>query len=575
MNRGELLSKLEKSKFDLALLIIVFLLIFSSQILTTQLLRGYGTIIVTDGAAIPQESNYTISTEFSTSVTTAVVFNYTLDKYSGVSFNVITDNVSRFCFNITLQSTQNNTDVNVLVGLGYRETFDIMVGTTPTIVSLELNMTAVHSNPGNWIQPCRVLFTTDVPLEFKNVLLWAEFDTPVSPVILNWQSTDGNPLFANPYTSQLGTFRPELGIKRQNDSFYDSFDAFFQNRTLYLRPQNYSMRATWGGDISSIPEFYLSITENSSTICTLRMKAVRLSFSIDQKIPLIHLQIMTRDFPSYYIYNLYFQDSEKPEFLFIPPIYDGISIWFDSMDPLSSNLRWYADCGALKSIPANGTYHQNIKIQMPYWYFFGFIVTQLDFIHLSVAMILFSLVIIRTYIYLSQKKPRGSWRNPHFIPAIILGLTTFMPWFYSIRETVNVFDTTIHVAAFGTFPLVTSWTDSGIVFLDIPPSGIYWAILSLFMFWFPLICFIYGATPTRDYEKEASILLFLPYLYLIALEIGLGKLYTFAFDQNSVIPVLSLLIPSLTVSYLILKELMDYVKKEKVVGTSQDGAPRQ
>lgn len=570
MDSREFLSKLKKFRLDLSLLVIVIVLIFSSQILTTQLFLGSDTITVTEGAAIPQESNYTISTEFSPSVTNAVVFNHTLDKYSGVYFNVITDNVSKFCFNLTLQSTLNNTHVNVSITLGYNEKFETVVGTAPITVSFEPNMTSVHSS---WIMPCHVIFRTDVPLEFKNVLLWAEFDTPVSPVILNWQSTDGEALFANPYTQFLRYYRPVLEIKRQNESYYASFDAIFQNHTLYLRPQNYSMRASWGKSIYPIPEFNLSITENYSAICTLRMKAVKLSFLMYQKIPLIHLEIW-EEHSSHEIYDLYFQDSEIPDFLFIPPSYDDISIIFVSIDPLR-RLRYDYDVASSVSVPVNGTYHQNVEIKLPYWYFFGFLIAQRDFAQLSLGMILFSFVIIRAYIYFRQKTPRGFWRNPSFIPAILLGLTTFIPWFYSIREAVNVFDTTIHIAAFGPFPLVASWTDSGLILLDIPQSGIYWAIMSLLMFWFPLIFFIYGATPPRDYEKEASMLLFFPYLYLTSLEIGIAKLYTFTFDQNSLIPVLLLLIPTITVSYLVLKGLMEYVKKEEVVSTSQDGAPHQ
>ncbi len=558
MDKEAFLSRLKRSKFDYAILVTVLILITSNQLLAVIPYRASGAIEVTNGATIPEESNYTISREFNPSVTSAVVMNYTLEddvtleNEIGIAVSLVTDNVSRFVVNITIQSTLNNTDVDIRVELGvYRTTIHVVVGTTATTFSVEPDMDLVCSNPIYWIPYFIVRFTTDIELEFRNVLLWAEFDTPVSPVVLNWQSTDGEPLFVNPYTKWMRYFNPELRIERQSGGSYGVLDARFQNRTLYLTPQNYTMEATWGDEIPSIPAFSLSISENYTTICTLRMKAVKLTLSLNQNIPLIHLEIHTyhwsNSFLSYSrIYDLYLQDSEIPEFLFFPPFNDGFTIRFSSIDTLSRHLLYSSDVDtyAFEHIPESGTYHLNAEILMPYWHIFEFIITPQNFVLLSLGMVLFSLVLFRVRIYFNQKKPRVSWRDPLLLPVIVLGLTAFIPWFSSIREVTYGFHTTIHAISFGPFPLVASWTDSGGIFLDIPQSGFYWAILSMLFFWLPLQFANYSMTPPRASLMESLLPLFSPLLILGFVQVGLGEIYTFPFSHDLLIEILLLFIPA-------------------------------
>ena len=556
MDPEELIGLLKRSKFDLVLIVTTLLLVFSSQIFAISPLRNSGTITITEGESIPQETNYTLSTDFSPSVTSAVVLNRTLDVLDGIFFDVVTDGVSRFVFNFTLRSTENDTSVRIETDLGnYRASFDVLLGTTHSTYSLEPDMGIVRPYSNYWITYCRVRFESDIELDFKNVLLWAEFDTPVSPVILNWQSTEGEPLFDNPYTKWIEQFNPELRFQPEGGASPRSFQAQFQNRTIFLTPQNYTVQAYWGDRISTIPSFNLSIRENYTTTCTLRMRAEKLSLSLDMNVPLIHLEIWASRYSNDRIYDLYFDDSEIPDILYIPPTYDGYTIVLRSMDPLSDRLIYSTDIdvSAHEYIPESGISHHSAEIWLPYVHGFGLLITQQDLFQLSIAIILFSLILIRMRIYLSSGKSGDFLRDPSFIPVLIIGLSTFIPWFSSVREPVYGFSTTIYSTAFGPFPLIASWTEHGGILIDIPPSAIYWALASLIFFWLPLIYVNHYMTPPNS-VYESSILLFSPLVFLGFVQVGLGVIFDFPFTTNLFSELLLVLTPTIFLcSFIVLK----------------------
>ncbi|NHI88037.1 MAG: hypothetical protein EAX87_00860 [Candidatus Thorarchaeota archaeon] len=564
MSPTDIFSILKRSKFDLLILIVVLVLFYSNQ-LAYGPLRATGTIRVTEGDAIPQESNYTLSTEFSLSVKSAVLFNYTLNELDGVTFYTSADGVSRFVYNITLQSTENDTDVNIRTYLGYySSSHQVVVGHAPTVFSVEPTMSVINEHPDYWIPFCGVIFESNITLEFRNVLLWAEFDTPVSPVNLNWQTTNGYPLFENPYTMWMNHFRPQIRFERQSGGAYGDFGAFYQNRTLYLKPSNYTMEVSWGDEVPSIPIFYLTVSENYSTTCILNMKTVRLSLSKQNTIPLIHLEIKT-DFieygfyNQYLVYDLYLYDSEFPEYLFLPPPYQYYIIDVYSMDPLSKTLRYEPhDVGVytFKFIEANGSHNINAEISMSYLYFFDFIITPLNFYQLSLTAFLILCIILRVYRYSKTKEPEISWRKPLLVPVVLIGFTVFIPWFFSVRELVEAsygFNTTIQVVAFGPIPLVASWTDSGWILLEVPQGAFYWTLLSLALFWCPLLFSSYFLS-SPDLSDTYPLFLILPLGFLDLIQIAPTVLYTFPFTLNWAILILLLLATAIAIcGYIVLR----------------------
>ncbi|MGY5882019.1 MAG: hypothetical protein RTV31_17375, partial [Candidatus Thorarchaeota archaeon] len=158
MNSNDsLLSNIKRSKIDYIIVILAFVLLASNQVFEKTPLGASGHIEITDGAAIPQESNYTISTEIAPSVTSAILLNYTRVDSKALYFDVSLDSLSRIVFDVTLQSTENNTDVSIFLRLGhYDTTLDVNVGILPRTFTIEPDMGIVLVGDEFWIRTCQV-----------------------------------------------------------------------------------------------------------------------------------------------------------------------------------------------------------------------------------------------------------------------------------------------------------------------------------------------------------------------------------------------------------------------------------
>ena len=510
---------------DYVIIIVAFILLASIQVFETTPLRAIGYVETSDGAAIPHESNCTISTQISPSVTSAMLFNFSSEDDKSLEIDVPVANVTRIVINITLQTT-HSTIVHLEADMGrYHSGHNIAIGTVPQTITLEPDMERVYFRENDWISHCSIRVVPGTPIEFQNIVMWAEFETPLSPVVLDWESTDGEDLHDNSFMRWMMHYTPRLEIRRQGDAEALNLEARFQNRVIYLEPMNYSISTSWNGRIQSISELNLTISENVTTLCTFRMKAVQVNFSMNSEIPLIRLTITDNRYSYYQIYDLNLLGSEFPEYLFLPPS-NNVFVSIVSIHPLNELDRIHGDIRIAEDVSIDGTFHQNIEVAMPYLNLLGFIVTPQDLIQISLSILLFSLVILRMLLYLNSKKPRVSWNDPRLIPIVLIGLTSFLPWFSSSREAFLYFNTTIYVQSLGIFPLLACWTETGGVFLAIPSYGLSWAFVSLILFWIPLLFANNLTTPPSDLKENylAPLFLFSPLLLFTFLQDGVFSL---------------------------------------------------
>ncbi|MHA1862753.1 MAG: hypothetical protein ACTSWA_03210 [Candidatus Thorarchaeota archaeon] len=552
MNAGPLFWQLKKRrKIDYAIIILTFLLVVSNQVFETTPLRASGTIEITNGSAIPQETNCTITTVSAPSVTSAVILNESVED-RGLYFDVPIESVSRIVYNITLQSNLENTSVRIDIRLARFETYiDVIIGILPTSYSFEPDMDLVHFSPNQWIVGSSVRITANIEMILQNVVIWAEFDVPVSPVVIDWQTTDGNGLFENEYTKWMGKYEPQLIIENLNDGLLDYLRPFFQNRTLYLVPQNYTFTPSWD-DYFGMP-FNITVSENMASICLIHMKAVRVYLSINQDLPVIRLRISRYHYSGYDTYFLCFEGTEVPEFLYIPPISE-FTIEIAALSPLSS-ISAYSDGVIVQATtPINITNHLHVAVTMPYATILGLLITPQDFIQISLAMILFTFIIIRLFLYLHAKKPRTSWKDARLIPILLIGITAFLPWFTSLRDNLYYFDSTIHVLSLGGFPLIASWTENSGIFLTIPENGLTWAFTSLLLFWIPLLLANYFTTPPSDIFDNylATIPLFSPLLFMANVQWWLSEISSIPFVILSYIQNFIIFVPLIYLICIIL-----------------------
>jgi hypothetical protein len=550
---------LDRPKIDYLILIIGYLLLASNQLFNASPLQASGTIAISNGSAIPQETNYTLSTLSIPSVTSAILLNESIyERY--LSFDVPVENIDRIQCNFTLQSLSENTTVGISFDLGRYEThLTIISGILPATYSFEPNMSEVRFS-SDWIASCYIQISANAEMKSQIILMWAEFDTPMSPVVLNWQATDGQGLFENQYTRSIRYFGPELKIERLSDSSIAYFHAAFQNRSVYLEPQNYAFAASWHGYYSWI-NIDISVLENITSICSIRMKAVRVYLSINPDVPLTHLIISSYSLWDRDTYDLYLQSTEIPEFLYIPP-YSSFIIEIASVSLLSRDFYYSDDIIVQGTFLSNSTNNLHIDVTLPFITILGLQITPQDFIQISLAIFLFLLILSRIFLYLHNKKPRISWKDPHLIPIFLIGITAFLPWFTTVRSNLAYFDSPIHVISLGIFPLVASWTESSGTFLSIPSIGLPWAIAALLLFWIPLLYANLATTPPNNlsHSYSGALVLFSPLLFISMVQFGLAELFSFPLEPLNYLQSYFLLIPSVYLICIIVLRISGHYK---------------
>lgn len=537
----------KQSKLNYVIFITAFLLIASNQIFETTPLGASGTIELVKGSAIPQDSNYTLMTSNLPSVTSAVILNESIDsKYIHLELPI--RNVGRILCNVTFQSISINVISQIDFFLGrYNERIDVSAGIIPTTYSFEPRMEDVHYSD-SWKTSCSIN-TGDDRIHLCQIVMWAEFEVPVSALVLDWQTTDGQGMFDNEYTRQMDFFYPIIEIRPSDYEYYLEFRPIFQNCTLYLAPQNLTIRPSWYG--SGINSFNISIVENITSTCLIHTRAVRLYLSIEPLLPLIRLTVSASSYYGDIAYQLLFQGAEIPEYIFLP-IFPTYYIEVATPKLLSSEPSRYSDVVITSSVQSNGTNDLHLHTIMPYVSILSCQITLWDFIQICFAMTLFTLVVVRISLYFYIKKPRASWKDPRLIPILLIGVTAFIPWFSSFRDNFPFDDVPadIQVLAMGVVPLIISWTDSGGFFLVLPSNGLLWAIASLLIFWIPLFYANYSITPPSNNGDNflACLFLFSPLLLLGFLQEGLQDTYSFSFVSSFIIQSILILVPIVSIS---------------------------
>jgi len=517
----------KRPRIDYLIILLLFLFISSNHVFENTLLRPTGTVDVTYGSAIPQETNYTITNVVEPSVTAAVIFNHSFRD--AIFFRVPFESLSWIRLDLTLRAESNDTVVNYRMRVeDLEEEMYLSIGTDAETFSFNPNITGiVPSTTTIWLEDIHVSIDTTGNV-LAALVVHTQYSEPVCPVTIDFQSTDGFSLFKNEYTKQMYYYyRPNLEIEGENSSYSTETYPCIVNQTYYMKPGNYSCSAGWGYR-GHYQEFNIRAVADEATYIIVRMQAVRLDISTNTDIPLVKLTI---DHYSDWVYRELFFESAPPEFLYIPGFSYETRLYFELATPefLSRHIDHYEDVRAEIQFEYNSTNHVHLDVEMPYLRVSNIVVTPHDFIRIVLAVLGFFATVLRLGFYFNDLKPRTLWRDKRLIPAVILLAIAVLPWFSSVRNVgfgygVNK-QVTMH--ALGPFPLVLASIGGETSLVVLPANGFAWAVASLFLFWIPLllVMFRYSTPSTVDYDMEAILILFSPFLFILMLGYDLPNIF--------------------------------------------------
>jgi len=519
---------LKRTRFDYFIIFIAFLLLASNQIFETTPLRSSGIMEVTEGSAIPQDTNYTLTSIGIPSITSAIILNETLEEESDLYVDIAVDAINKTICNVTLQAISDNSSIEIYFEFGqYTTRIDVIVGTQPTTYSIVPDMESVNYDDDSLTARCRISVTSDIELDLLNILIWAEFESPVSPLQLDYRATDGADLFENKYIRSFSLGGLRLEITRLSDGVSDSMNVRYQNYTLYLSPQNYTLTSIWVYEYHTRLETNVTLHDGEFTHGLVHMKAVRVYLSIDSDFPLIRLGIGKYD-ESFTNFEIYLQKEDVPEYVYIPP-YHLFDIEVETISPFYRYDSGTSDITISSRISSNGTFDYHVNVLLPYANILGIIIVPQDFIQIALALFLFLLINIRVLIYIQSKKPRISWKDPRLIPVIFFCVIGCLTWYVGTHESWHFPHDIFHIASLGTFPLMGCWTEASSIFLIMPSNGLWWAFTSMVFFWIPLHLVNYFTTPPSDvsHNYTSAFLLFSPLLLSPIIIWGQSEIFPF------------------------------------------------
>jgi len=535
------------SKINYAIIVLTFLLIASNQVFETTPLRASGTIEITEGTTIPQDNSYEISSTLLPSVTSAVIFNESIDdRY--FRFDLPKERMSKVIVNVSLQYRSANVTSRLSLYFGqFSQLIDVIVGPNPTTYSFEPNMNEVHYAGSSWMTSCSIN-TGDNRLMLHRIVVWAEYEVPVSPIVLNLETSDGHPLFENDYTRQIRNHYPIIEMTPANNSQYE-FRIRLQNRTLYVVPQTFVFEPGWYYVYTERTEFNVTVAENEALTCLIHLSTVRLEIAIEPIVPIVILSINLDSYED--TYELYLKNQDIPEYLYLPP-YPTVAIEVATPDLLSSSPSYYTDIHLRESISYNVTKNLHLDVTMQYLSVFGLAISPQDLIQIFLVVTLYVLLIAYLSLYMYEKKQRITLKDPRIIPLLLILVTAVIPWFSAIRTNILYSETQITILSTGVFPIFSAWIDSGMFTLVIPSFGVYWVIASVLLFWMPLFYANYSTSPpsTKEENYNSAYALFAPYLLFFMQKIGLDVQFNFEFTPLVIIQIILIAVPAVNLLIL-------------------------
>jgi len=546
---------LKRPRIDYFIFLIAFLLIASNQVFQTTPLKASGIMEVTEGSEIPQDTNYTITSIGIAAITSAIILNETIEEETDLFVDIAVDAMNKTICNITLQTSSENSSIEIYFEFGqYSTRIDTIAGTQPTTYSIVPNMESVNYADDSLTARCRVSVSSDIDLDLLNILIWAEFESPVSPLQLDYRSTDGSNLFENKYIRSFSLDGLRLEIMRLSDGVMGYLKVRYQNYTLYLQPQNYRLTSMWGYEYHTRVETNVTLHDSEFTHGLVHIKAIRVYLSLDLDFPLIRIDIGAYD-DSLTGFETFLQKEDVPEYVYIPP-YFLFDIEVETITPFSRHISGASDITITSRISSNGTIDYHVNILLPYTNILGTVITPQDFIQIALALFLFLLLNIRVLIYIQSKKPRISWKDPRLIPIIFFCVIGCLPWYFGTHESWYFPQDSFHIASLGAVPLMGCWTESSSIFLMMPQNGLWWAFTSMMLFWIPLHLVNYYTTPPSDVSDNftSAFLLFSPLLLSSIITWSQSELFSFSL-QNFLHYVL-LVVPIVWLLYLMILPLL-------------------
>ncbi|MFX1606480.1 MAG: hypothetical protein ACFFDD_11275, partial [Promethearchaeota archaeon] len=319
----------------------------------------------------------------------------------------------------------------------------------------------------------------DASLLLENMTISAVSSASLSPLSVDTQDTQGSSVYE---TGLILNWIEWPAVNLTNEEFPSEWGMFVpwkSNDTVYVQAGNYSGTAGFYNFNYSNYTFDTSFEILSNTILTLglRFEMVRVNLSISPALPYLRISMWYPDYPrsDYYVEVI----PPFPDALYIPKRSGTLYISFHTPPRVESREIVYRI-----SMNVTEPVSLYVHLHIPMFPVFGIMLSTGELLLVILALALLTGAVASTHKPNTQRRWTDRFKDPHFWPAFLVGVSAFVPWFvtsWDIGESVFV-----QRSLYLPFAMGLDSTTNSLAALVVSPSMLLDIPFRIAFFWVPL-----------------------------------------------------------------------------------------
>ncbi|MBD3406136.1 MAG: hypothetical protein GF411_08430 [Candidatus Lokiarchaeota archaeon] len=438
--------------------------------------------------------------------------------------NIPLHNITKLTFEADVEVLQGTTNLSMYIGIErwkdllsvpFNNTFanhtryTVYYSTcTPEMYTMQVDVPLwmINNATDDWMVQADFRIRLDSVLYssiiIKSVQITAEYDIDLYPVTIDMKASDGNSLYSNPYSKELGP-TPYLRLTNSMKENYSRIYIPVGNETIYLPEGEYEGVIGWhvSFDFWEESSILFLVESGKKTIVHAPIGTLKLQIDLNPRVP--HLQMSVLLFNENSTVKYKFQDGpwisfsyyrfwsiavHEIDYLYIPAIMGSLILGIYVMDQIMF-ISSETDIDIQQDI--SGSNDLILDIDLAYFEFLGFALSPGETIVITVAVSLIFAAIITLWKNTENQKWISQLKNVKSIPFWLSLGSIFVPWFIVNMQSGPFIDMyEINYLGFVPLLLLVSWNEGSLIF----PTGFpqnFVSVIVIALFWVPFLAMLY------------------------------------------------------------------------------------
>lgn len=438
--------------------------------------------------------------------------------------NIPLHNITRLSFDVQIEVLQGITNLSMYVGIvrwkellrvPFNNTFSNLTryalyqySSVPESYTLQIEIPVwmIRNATDDWMVQAdfRVrldsIYSSSIIVKSAQVL--AEYDIDLYPVTIDMITSEGNSLYSNPYSRELGP-TPYLSLTDTTHENYSRIYISVGNETIYLPQGEYEGIIGWhvSFDYWEASATSFVVENQKRTILQAPISTLKLQIDLSPRVPHLQMSVLffnensTAKFKygdgpwiSYSYYRFWNMAAHEIDYLYIPAIMGKLILGINVMDQI---LFFSSETDIDIQQEISGSNDLILDIDLAYFEFLGIALSPGETIVITIAVSIMFAAIIMLWKNTEEQKWISHLKSVKSIPFLLLLGSIFVPWFMVNIQSgpfTDVYE--INYLAFVPLMLLVTWNEGSLIFpIGFPQSFV--SIIVIALFWVPFLSMLY------------------------------------------------------------------------------------